>query len=364
MSDAVHVVRDGDTLSAISARYYGKGSLYRQLATYNKLKNPNLIRPGDIIKIPPRLWGIASPSSGEDNAVIVTIKRATQKKFELGTPIVIGSYQAARSILIERTGKRLRISGSMEAYGNGASAATAAMAEASIRKEWSRTLPDGFGTVCEVTIGCRAPGVSPSPVAQIEMNLDSGVAHVNRWTKTMVLYLKDESGRPSLEDCGWTAAHEFGHVLGLGDRYSEGFISKIMAIIGKDSQRSSTIQKGYEKNLMARMNGQLETKNIEDLDIENSPSLCEDDDRIRLWVSGHALAQIAELNAATKIRMIEILLGGVVSSDDLDTIEAICRSVTDREEGTAVGQAFAKHLLAMTDLGQRTRARGIISKLP
>ncbi|QEY34612.1 LysM peptidoglycan-binding domain-containing protein [Caproiciproducens galactitolivorans] len=43
----------GDTLSAICRKYYGDSSLYAKLAKYNGIKNPNLIRIGQIIKLPP-----------------------------------------------------------------------------------------------------------------------------------------------------------------------------------------------------------------------------------------------------------------------------------------------------------------------
>lgn len=48
-----HKVLAGDTLSGICRRYYGNTALYPKLATYNGIKNPNLIIDGSIIKIPP-----------------------------------------------------------------------------------------------------------------------------------------------------------------------------------------------------------------------------------------------------------------------------------------------------------------------
>lgn len=49
--DAYTVV-SGDTLSGIALRFYGDAFLYQKLADYNKIKNPNLIYPGDIIELP------------------------------------------------------------------------------------------------------------------------------------------------------------------------------------------------------------------------------------------------------------------------------------------------------------------------
>lgn len=47
-----HTVQPGDTLSAICRKYYGNANLYHQLAKYNGIKNPHLIYPGNIIKLP------------------------------------------------------------------------------------------------------------------------------------------------------------------------------------------------------------------------------------------------------------------------------------------------------------------------
>ena len=49
-----HVVQPGDTLWAISTQYYGSGNLYHRLVAANPhtIPNPNLIHPGDIVRVP------------------------------------------------------------------------------------------------------------------------------------------------------------------------------------------------------------------------------------------------------------------------------------------------------------------------
>jgi len=49
-----HVVVKGDTLSKISAKYYGDPSLYRKIFEANRelIKNPDLIQVGWKIRIP------------------------------------------------------------------------------------------------------------------------------------------------------------------------------------------------------------------------------------------------------------------------------------------------------------------------
>lgn len=46
-----HKVVSGDTLWAICKRYLGDGSKYPQIAKLNGIKNPNLIFPGQVIKL-------------------------------------------------------------------------------------------------------------------------------------------------------------------------------------------------------------------------------------------------------------------------------------------------------------------------
>ncbi len=47
-----YVIKSGDTLGAICRKYYGKASLSTKLATYNSIKNPNLIYAGKTLKLP------------------------------------------------------------------------------------------------------------------------------------------------------------------------------------------------------------------------------------------------------------------------------------------------------------------------
>jgi len=45
-------IKKGDTLSKISKQEYGKSSYYDEIAYYNNITNPNLIKAGQVIKIP------------------------------------------------------------------------------------------------------------------------------------------------------------------------------------------------------------------------------------------------------------------------------------------------------------------------
>lgn len=53
-SNGTHVVQPGDTLWAIAKKYYGNGNQYTKIVNANKdkIKNPNLIYPGQKLVIP------------------------------------------------------------------------------------------------------------------------------------------------------------------------------------------------------------------------------------------------------------------------------------------------------------------------
>jgi nucleoid-associated protein YgaU len=52
--EQVYTVVKGDTLSAIAQRFYGKASLWKRIhqANTDQISNPDLIRPGQVLKIP------------------------------------------------------------------------------------------------------------------------------------------------------------------------------------------------------------------------------------------------------------------------------------------------------------------------
>jgi LysM repeat protein len=49
---AVHVVKSGETLALISRQYYGDTSKVAVIAAFNEIENPNLIRVGQVLRLP------------------------------------------------------------------------------------------------------------------------------------------------------------------------------------------------------------------------------------------------------------------------------------------------------------------------
>ncbi|MEA2162764.1 MAG: hypothetical protein QOK37_891 [Thermoanaerobaculia bacterium] len=126
-------------------------------------------------------------------------------------------------------------------------------------------------TVAQVT--SNGPSASDaSDATQIEL-VRSGNApsHVSRhWligSRYATLNM-DESDALS-----WTAAHEFGHLLGLEDRYSESLWSRISSSFG-GKRSGTTADPGYEHNIMAVVGGDLESSNVQALIAKNTPHHC------------------------------------------------------------------------------------------
>lgn len=268
-----------------------------------------------------------------------------------------GRFSPTRGLWIDRTDRSIRITGAMELYGDEATPARATQIQNTVNTTWTKTFADGYSVSCNITVRYRGPGSSAGNFAQIEAHRTSGPSEVNSLTRNMSL---NANNRVAFT---WTVAHEFGHVLGLDDRYSESIFSSVAGTFD-ESWRTSTVQSGYEGNLMGAHQGVLGSQNVADLASENAPSpyWMNDDDHIRDWVSEHSNADIARLSTAHKLQAIRILMGGWISDDDMSAMDKICRSVTDRTESQRIQRGV--NLLDFTSIGQRTQMRVIFSRMP
>lgn len=71
-SRSIVVVQRGDTLSAIAQRHLGDALLWPRLARLNRLRNPDKIKPGQWIEIPP-----------ESEPLLKTDRESQLTKFEV-----------------------------------------------------------------------------------------------------------------------------------------------------------------------------------------------------------------------------------------------------------------------------------------
>jgi hypothetical protein len=268
----------------------------------------------------------------------------------------IGRFSPASGLWIDRTDKSIKITGQMELYGAEATAARAASIQSSINSTWTKIFSDGYSVSCNITV--RMKGTGSGPAAQIEAVKQSGPSNVNTlpgMDRKMTLNANNPNAFT------WTCAHEFGHVLGLDDRYIESMYSKVVGTFGGD--RTTTAQKGYETNLMAVSNGTLAKQNVVDLISENekSPYWMNDDDEVRDWVDAHSSGEISKLSGEIKLRAIKVLMGGWISDDDMNAIEKICLSVTTKAESEKIQKGI--DLLDFTSIGQRTWMRVIFTRM-
>jgi hypothetical protein len=98
---------------------------------------------------------------------------------------------------------------------------------------WNRSFADGYKVKTILSITARGAGASSA--ASRYISLDS-------------------------KDLVWVPAHEFGHLLGLNDRYSETIISEIGGQLGY--KRVKTVENGWPGNIVAVDRSVLESKNV------------------------------------------------------------------------------------------------------
>jgi hypothetical protein len=266
-------------------------------------------------------------------------------------------YSPCAGITVDRTDQSVRITGSMQMYGPMANAARATSVQNTINTTWTTTFPDGHSVSCNITVTYRGPESSAANVTQIYVANISGPSHVSHIGATSMTL--NASGTAAFT---WVAAHEFGHIIGLQDRYSESIISRIRGRFG--GVRSNTIQPGYTGNIMGQHGGTLSSQNLRDLASENEPSSWwfNDDNHVRDWVNAHSRAEIRALSTDSKLRMIRTLMGGWISDADVNAIVAIAASVNSRTEANVIRGGI--NLTDFQGLGQRMRVRIAFDNMP
>lgn len=268
----------------------------------------------------------------------------------------VARFSPVSGLFVDRTEKTVTISGKMEMFGPEATASRASSARHSINTVWTASFPDGHSVRCKIDITYRPPGTAAGDFCQIEAIKIAGPSHVSGIDRSMTLNANEADAFT------WTAAHEFGHVIGLQDRYAEGIMSKLVGTFG--GTRKTTVDPRYQQNLMAVSNGSLESQNISDVASENQPSSywINDDDYVRNWVDHHVLAEVTALSGANKVSMIATLMGGWISEEDVRTIVRICSAVDNRVEAEAIRAAV--DTTTFQNFGHRTRVRIALLQMP
>lgn len=102
-TESTYVVKSGDTLSGIASKY---GTTYQALAAYNGISNPNLIHPGQIIKIP----GANNSGSSEEYYTVVSGDNLTRIANRYGTTVnQLVAWNGIKNPNLIHPGQRLRV---------------------------------------------------------------------------------------------------------------------------------------------------------------------------------------------------------------------------------------------------------------
>mgnify|MGYP006300244451 CR=1 FL=1 len=83
---ATYTVVKGDTLSKIAGRY---GTTYPELARVNNIPNPDLIRVGQVIQVPP--YDDQRPAPTDQSPASTDVSK-TEKKEEASTAMTVAKY--------------------------------------------------------------------------------------------------------------------------------------------------------------------------------------------------------------------------------------------------------------------------------
>ena len=196
----------------------------------------------------------------QNNAVSNSVQRAVFVCDEYKT-VSPTTYNPGPGLSLSLSGHAVTISANLELYGAGATTAIAGEFKSTIENYWNHTYDDGYSvkTNANVTVQGDKPDKSKTRIDVINAKGVTNVAPTY-WIAG-ANYMQYYTGSSKND---WTPAHEFGHLLGLPDHYSESIISSIKGEINPN-WRTSTEDKGWEGNLMARTGGVFEKKNIVEL---------------------------------------------------------------------------------------------------
>jgi len=226
-----------------------------------------------------------------------------------------------------------------------------------INTTWTKIFSDGYEVSCNIFVRLKGSGGS-GPAAKIEakkMNGPSNVSNLPGMDREMTLNANEANAFT------WTPGHEFGHVLGMKDRYSESMWNTIKGTFG--GERTNTVHEGYDGNLMAVDQGTLGKQNVVDLRAENEPSpyWVSGGSQIREWVNAHSPDEISKLTVAIKIRAIKRLMKYWISDDDVKAMGKICLSASTKAESEEIQKSI--DLLEFTSISQRWDMRAYFSRM-
>ncbi len=175
--------------------------------------------------------------------------------------VLFGSKKIGKGITITWSGNFISITANLEVSGPAATAQIANQMKNTIETIWNAGFDQSYRVSCSVDMRFRGSSTEDSTRNQIYVTVDSSATNVTR--NPTLFYSSMNYHVNNSTVIGWTPAHEFGHMLGLDDHYSESVWSRIRDICGYS--RYTTVHPGWQGNIMATHMGTLERRNLQEL---------------------------------------------------------------------------------------------------
>jgi len=172
-----------------------------------------------------------------------------------------GSKRIGKGIVFSWAGNAVRLKVDLEVSGEGATAALAAEIGKTIETIWNASFTDNYQVTSTVNTRFRIQGSEDSDRTQIYVTHDNATTYVRPFPTLYYAYMNYYINSETI--ASWTPAHEFGHLLGLDDKYEEGIRSRIHSMYG--GSRSTPVIPGWEGNIMAAYKGTLQKRNLQEL---------------------------------------------------------------------------------------------------
>jgi len=268
-------------------------------------------------------------------------------------------FSPAPGITVDIAASSITISGRAETWGPQSTRERAATIQGTINRIWTASFTNGFRSSCSITVTHR--GLAPASEAlQIEIVPIAGPSSTDQARVYGTPSIRLNSNGQDVYS--WVVAHEFGHLLGMDDRYSETVVSQLCSGFG--CTRNTTIDRGYAGLLMAAHNGAMDTRTLDDLAAETAPApwWINDDDQTRDWVMNATSAAISALPGRQMVQAIRVLMGYWISDEDVAAIERICANVGSAGNARMIREAI--NPLDFSSIGQRTRIRVAFAGMP
>ena len=169
--------------------------------------------------------------------------------------------------------KDLFINAKMQVFGSAATQDIAEQMKKGIESYWTKSFPSGHSIKTGVDMCYRKDNVQEASRIQIIVTNESGpsIASHERTRDTdsicVRFHINDEYDTNKIPG---RMAHEFGHLISLGDEYED--LNK-----GKNEPRHIKVKLGWENNIMANIDGIVESRNIEEIFIQNCREYDDDD---------------------------------------------------------------------------------------